>query len=143
MSFPENGGGIRQRVSGPATGLLVTGILGIVLQVIALVANLAGLGPGAVPPNVNQPNMPIDPNRLAMIQGTGALVAAIIGTVIGIVIILGANRMKNLQSYGLAMTSSILAMIPCISPCCLLGLPIGIWSLGVLSNPEVKQAFRP
>jgi hypothetical protein len=62
--------------------------------------------------------------------------------VIGIVIVMGALKMKILQSYGLAMTSSILAMIPCISPCCLLGLPIGIWSVVVLSKPEVKSAFR-
>jgi hypothetical protein len=32
-------------------------------------------------------------------------------------------------------------MIPCISPCCLLGLPIGIWALVVLLKPEVKAAF--
>jgi hypothetical protein len=51
--------------------------------------------------------------------------------------------MKNLQSYGLAMTASIVAMIPCISPCCILGLPFGIWALVILNRPEVKAAFRP
>jgi hypothetical protein len=49
--------------------------------------------------------------------------------------------MKQLKNYGLAMTGSIIAMLPC-SVCCLLGLPFGIWSLVVLNNPEVKEAFR-
>jgi hypothetical protein len=142
MSIPENGGGIRARVSGPATGLLVTGILGIVAQVVVLILNLAGIGAGAAQVQVNQPGAPFDASAMTAIQGTAAIVGAIIGSVIGIVIILGANKMKNLQSYGLAMASSILAMIPCVSPCCLLGLPIGIWAVVVLSNAEVKQAFR-
>ena len=89
-----------------------------------------------------QQGAPFNAAYLAMFQGTAAIVAAIIGSVIGIVVILGATKMKNLQAYGLALASSILAMIPCISPCCLLGLPIGIWAVVVLSNPEVKQAFR-
>jgi hypothetical protein len=40
------------------------------------------------------------------------------------------------------MTASILALAPCISPCCLVGLPIGIWALVVLSKPEVKSSFH-
>jgi hypothetical protein len=40
------------------------------------------------------------------------------------------------------MAASIIAMIPCVSPCCLLGLPIGIWALVVLMKPEVKSAFH-
>ena len=35
-----------------------------------------------------------------------------------IVIVLGALKMMKLKSYGMAMTSSILAMIPCLSSCC-------------------------
>jgi hypothetical protein len=33
-------------------------------------------------------------------------------------------------------------MIPYISPCCCLGLPIGIWALVVLNNEQVKSSFR-
>jgi hypothetical protein len=32
-------------------------------------------------------------------------------------------------------------MIPCFG-CCLLGLPIGIWSLVTLNSAEVKSSFR-
>lgn len=49
--------------------------------------------------------------------------------------------MKQLQKWTLAVTASILAMIPCLGPCCLIGIPIGIWALVVLFKPEVKSAF--
>jgi hypothetical protein len=49
--------------------------------------------------------------------------------------------MQKLQSYQFALTASIVAMVPCISPCCLFGLPFGIWALVVLNKPEVKSQF--
>jgi hypothetical protein len=61
---------------------------------------------------------------------------------VSILIFLGARKMQSLQSYGWAMTSAILSMLPCLSPCCLIGLPMGIWALVVLISPEVKAAFR-
>ena len=64
------------------------------------------------------------------------------GLLLAILVIVGGMKMKNLDNYGLAMTAAILGMIPCISPCCLLGLPFGIWALVVLGRPEVKAAFR-
>lgn len=78
----------------------------------------------------------------AMMSGAVGVVFGIIGIIIGVVILLGAMKMRKLESYGFAMTAAILTMIPCISPCCLLGLPIGIWALVVLLKPEVKAAFH-
>ena len=56
--------------------------------------------------------------------------------------LIAAIRMKELRSYGLAMAGAILGMLPYLSPCCLLGLPFGIWALVVLADPAVKAAFR-
>jgi hypothetical protein len=50
--------------------------------------------------------------------------------------------MKRLENHGMSMAAAIIAMVPCISPCCLIGLPIGIWALTVLNDPSVKAAFR-
>jgi hypothetical protein len=52
--------------------------------------------------------------------------------------------MLKLQNHSLAMAASVIAAIPlpCVSPCCLIGLPIGIWAIVVLMKPEVKSAFR-
>jgi hypothetical protein len=49
--------------------------------------------------------------------------------------------MQSLRSYGFAFAAAILAMIPCLTPCCVLGLPFGIWALVVLNKPEVKSQF--
>jgi len=54
---------------------------------------------------------------------------------------MGASKMQSLTSYQFAFTAAILAMVPCLSPCCLLGLPFGIWALVVLNKPEIKSQF--
>jgi hypothetical protein len=58
----------------------------------------------------------------------------------GGIVLYGAWQMKDLRSQGSAMAASITAMLPC-NLCCLVGLPVGIWSLVVLNRPEVKNAF--
>jgi hypothetical protein len=64
-----------------------------------------------------------------------------VGILLSGLMLFGAIRMMTLKSYGLAVVSNIFAMIP-YSPCCLLGVPFGIWGLVVLMKPEVKAAFR-
>ena len=55
-----------------------------------------------------------------------------------------STKLRKLESYGLVMTATILFMLPCLTPscCCILGLPIGIWTLVIIMKPEVKSAFR-
>jgi hypothetical protein len=55
-------------------------------------------------------------------------------------ILFGALKMMRLESRGWALFSTILAMI--IGPGYVIGWPIGIWSLAVLTRPEVREAFR-
>lgn len=140
MSMYE--GDAQSKVSGPATGLMVTGILGIVVQALGLLLNVLGMGLAASQ-GAQAGGTTAEQNQLqAMFSGTVGIIQAIIGIVIGVVIILGAMKMKRLESYGFAMASAILAMIPCVSPCCLLGLPIGIWAAVVINKPEVKSSFH-
>ena len=47
--------------------------------------------------------------------------------------------MKQLQAYGLAIAGSILAVL--VTPGNLVGVPVGIWALVVLSQRQVRQAF--
>ena len=56
------------------------------------------------------------------------------------VILLGGFNMKNLADYRLAIAASIVSMLPC-NICCVIGLPIGVWSLIVLMQPDVKNNF--
>ncbi len=125
-----------QRVAGPATALIVTAILGILNQVAGIAINAAQMGMG--------PMWRQNPNRMMpmMFEGGAGIAGGVIALILGIVVLIGAMKMKKLESYSFAMAAAIIAMIPCLSPCCLLGVPFGIWALVVLSDSSVKAAFR-
>ena len=74
-------------------------------------------------------------------SGTLGVVAGILGILVGAFIIFAAMKMRALQSWPMALAASVVAMLPCLSPCCCLGLPIGIWSLVVLLDNNVKASF--
>ena len=50
--------------------------------------------------------------------------------------------MLRLKIYNLAGGRLHVALVPAISPCCVLGVPFGIWGMIVLNDREVKRAFR-
>jgi len=64
-----------------------------------------------------------------------------VGMVVSILILIGAIKMRRLESQGWATAAAVMAMIPCVSPCCILGLPFGIWALVAMGDPQVKWAF--
>jgi hypothetical protein len=132
--YSSETGAITERVSGPANGLMAVAIIGFVLQAAGLVMNLAGVGFATAGRHADA--MP------AMFKGAAGIASAVVGMAVSGLILFGALKMKRLESHGLAMAASIVSMVPCISPCCLLGLPFGIWALTVLMKPEVKDAFQ-
>jgi len=77
-----------------------------------------------------------------MFSGTIGIVSGIVTIAIAGLIFYGALKMKKLEGYGWAITASILALVPCVSPCCFVGAPVGIWALVILAKPEVKSAFH-
>ncbi len=126
------------RVAGPATGLIVLGALALALQVLGLLAVLGGRG---LDPDVIRANGG-DETLVLLTTGVPGTVVQLVGTVVSLLVLLGAIRMKRLESYGFATLSAVLAMIPCISPCCLVGFPFGLWALIVLQDPFIRSAFR-
>jgi hypothetical protein len=129
------GGDPAGQVSGPAIGLIVVAVLNFLSAAgsFAMPLFTAGLA--------NMPNMP--QQQFSMFFSTGAIVvSSIISLAVGVLILVGALKMKKLESHGLAVTASILAALPCTSGCCIIGLPVGIWALVILFRPEVKNAFR-
>ena len=133
---PAPGPDAAAQVNAPAIGLVVVAVLGALAQIISLIFNLAGASFMA---SRQMPNQPAWAN---MFSGTVGVVSGIIALLLSGLIFFGAMKMKKLENYGLAMAASIIAMIPCLSPCCLIGLPIGIWAVVVLVKPEVKSAFH-
>ena len=118
---------VRLQVQGPAIGLLVTGILNwlAVPLIVVVMAHMTGAfsGPAVFSPDVFVPG----------------LISLLASLLFSSFVIFAALKMKQLEAYGLAITASILAIL--ISPSNLIGLPIGIWSLVVLSRAEVQAAF--
>ncbi len=128
-----------QLVKGPVIGLKVTAILGLVMVVVGLVVNVMTLNGFHIgPQQMYDPQMQ---KLIGTLGGSLGIVQNIIGGIVGVIVLLGAAKMQKLQSYQFALTASIVAMVPCISPCCLFGLPFGIWALVVLNKPEVKSQF--
>ncbi|MHC4734240.1 MAG: serine/threonine protein kinase, partial [Planctomycetota bacterium] len=56
------------------------------------------------------------------------------------VVILGAWNLMQLRSYRLALAGSILGIFP-FAPGAIIGIPMGIWALVVMTKKEVKAAF--
>jgi len=126
----------RSQLSGPSTGLLVTGIVGGVLSLMSLVFHTIGAGIASMMLDR------IPREFIGLYQGFGIAAVCVVELLVAAFIIYMSFKMKQAEEWPLAITASILAMIPCISPCCIVGLPVGIWCLVVLNKPEVKAAFR-
>ncbi len=125
-----------QRTNLPAIFLYV--VCGLSIAYITLNLITTAMGFQAQFPGMNQP-----PPEIMNVSKAIAYVIMVIFILRDCFIIYAARQLQSLQSYGIAMTGAILAVIPCIgSPCCLLGVPFGIWALVVLSDAEVKGAFR-
>jgi hypothetical protein len=144
----------RQKVKTAGTVLMVFGILSLILALVGLGTYLGSPDTVAkpyhdflknmtkdVPKQPGQPD-PVPPydefKKRFVVQGS---IGSAINAICSLVITLGGARIRNAKGRGLGMAGSILAMIPCTNSCCLIGLPIGIWAILVLSNADVKAAF--
>jgi hypothetical protein len=141
---PIGGGGMgmggsnaAQQVQGPAMGLMITGVIGIIFGLLGLVMNLAGVGMSGM----QSMGGGATDQYMNMMSGGLGIVSAVIGLGISGFIIWASMQMKQLRNWNMSVAASIVAMIPCIGPCCIIGIPIGIWSVMTLMKPEVKSAF--
>ena len=117
---------IQKHVKWPAIGLAVTaGFNWLLLPVILLLAvrNLAAMDPRA-----------LAFSKLAILD----LLAT--PFVLCSLNIYAASKMLRLEARGATIAASIFAML--VPPGNLIGFPIGIWSLVVLTRPEVREAFQ-
>ncbi len=125
------------KVGFPAVVLIVLGGFGLILSVASAVMAVTG-----EPPQ-------IDPNAAPLMQafeeGSHGPVAAVLQGIfvfVNALIIVGAIQMLRFRSWGLALAASILAMVDIGNCCCLAGLPVGVWSIVVLSMSDVREAFQ-
>ena len=121
--FPlPKGSGSERQVRSPAIALIVTSLANYFLIFVAVVLAL----PFAAFPQGTRPEL--------------FLMHWVIRAVGSAVILVGALKMQRLESLWLARMASVTAIF--IGPAYPVGLPAGLWSLVVLSRPEVVMAFR-
>jgi hypothetical protein len=153
----------RGLVKAPAISLLVAGFLGLVFNVV-----VAGFGfvDQFVTPLSTQTQERQNTSRAAAMQAFNnptpadhdgkldakteksdpatavlTIVMLLSFSVACVMAIWAGFNMVNLRSYWLSMAGSF-AIMPGACFCCVAGVPIGIWSLVVLLNPEVRSSFQ-
>jgi hypothetical protein len=136
------GGNAREQVSVPAILLMVVGGITLLAALWGIIQNLSGTNSAQMAEILNNPDVPDQVKALVGPMGKMGIFTSLFQLALGGLTFFGGLKMKNLESYPLAMAGSIVAIIPCIGSCCCIGIPIGIWSLIVLNKPEVKTAFR-
>jgi len=125
-----------QAIAGPATGLLITAVIGGFFVFLSLLFNLFGFSMGAMMAEDAQEQF------MQWMSGGFGIASSVLGLLVAGFLIYASMEMKKLSQWGLAVGASVVAMLPCVSPCCLIGVPVGIWCLVVLTKPEIKTAFR-
>lgn len=130
-------------VSGPAVGLIATAAIGAVIGLL----NLTRFGLTALLLDFYEKNKVLPAEQLAAMRDsmTGLTPINLLSTAfafaMSVLVVVGALKLKRLESRGLAMTSAIVALVPCLSPFCCVGLPVGIWALMAMNKPDVRAAF--
>jgi hypothetical protein len=135
---PGPSGNAKDMVNIPSMLLIIVGAIGALFALYSTIMAFTGGNNAAMAQLANNPDMAkYAAAGSPVVNGlVGLLQVAVSGLAV-----FGGLKMRNLQSFGLAMGGAIAAVIPCLGPCCCLGIPFGIWALIVLNKPEVKSSF--
>jgi len=127
----------RGEVTAPAVALMIVAGIAIAIGLLSLAVDLFLLLSGFVDMLEENNDGPVSKHTSIIIRSVWGLILVVASSYV----FNGAIKMKNLQNNTTAKTAAIVALIPCLGPCCVLGIPFGIWALVVLSRPHVKDAF--
>lgn len=118
--------------------LLVPGILVCLLGVLGVLNSIIVMVEPPVAAKSQDPDMQAAENRLRHIEG---MAASPIVLILYLVMATGGVAMLQRQYWGLALAGAILSLVPCSCVTCL-SLPVGVWSIIVLSMGDVRAGFR-
>jgi hypothetical protein len=131
-----------QKLRTPALAILVSASIGAFVQLAAMGLILAGVELPSAQYQDAPPEWAEFAEWFESFFDASSVALGIVSLAVAGFMIFGALKMMRLQSYGIALATTILALIPCLSPCCCLTLPIGIWALVVMHAPDVRPAFH-
>ncbi len=127
---------ILNKLKVPAIGLIVTGIINFLWGILSVIANIYLFA-------TKQSHFanPLQNNaeQLGVFIG---IAITVLSLAVSPIIIYGAIQMLKGNKYGLAKISAILAIVPLTSCCFLAGIPLGIWALVVLNQPDMEMIFN-
>jgi hypothetical protein len=78
---------------------------------------------------------------IGLMSGGVGIAVGLVQIVLNSFGIFAAMKMMKGESYVMAWIATVIVALPC-SVCCCIGLPIAIWSIVVLIDDQVKQAFQ-
>ena len=117
-------------------GLLITAVFGGFFAFLGLLGQLLGFSLGTMMAESAEEQL------VQWLTGGIGITSSVLGLLVAGFLVYASLEMKKLNQYGLAVGASVVAMVPCVSPCCIIGLPVGIWSLVTLTKPHIKDAFH-
>ena len=136
---PGQGGPSREALNVPGILFMVAGGL-VVLYSLVNVAT-SGMNQAQMDKVLSDPNLPSElKNMIRTLIGPLTKVFSLFAAAIGGLLIFGGYQMRLLKNYGIAMAACIIGLLPCTS-CCCLTLPLAIWTLTILTRPEIKSSF--
>ncbi len=118
------------KIVAPAVALMISAawkLFGAITGIIAVKGVFSGLG------DINLPHF-----GFPQMANISILSIFAFHFIPALVIFFGAFQMLRLSSYAWSMAAAIVAIIACS----LIGLPMGIWALIVLAQPDVREAFK-
>ncbi len=148
---------VRRQVAVPGMGLMIAGFLGIGFCLLSVLVAIMAYNSTATHKEINRHSMETASLDIAPLLAQAAapqpmasmplwiivvpLVVCTVQIPSSILLILGGSKMRRLETYGLAVTAGIVALLP-TGPVWIISLPVGIWALIVLANGDVQDAFR-
>jgi hypothetical protein len=124
-------------VQAPAIALIVVSLIAALVGMLGLIGDFVFIVTGMVERLEAMNDGPISEYT----QITIRVVWGIVLEMAALFVLYGAIKMKNLQNFPVARAASVVAMIPMIGPCCLVGIPFGIWAFIALGKPGVRDSF--
>lgn len=128
---------VRRRLKIPAIGMLVAGIVNLLATLVVLLIPVLVKASGGFADGLE-----------GFVEGSGtfakavflSVIVAFLSLVSGIILVLGAARMFDLQSYPIALIAAVVAILP-LAFGFPISLPFGIWALIVVLRRDVRTAF--
>jgi hypothetical protein len=118
---------------------IVMSVIGGIFAAITVLSNLIQIANGQ---NVPPANMKEAEKMGFYIGFYGIMGLMVVSILAQLFVLLAGVNMLRLKSRSTVYVGAIVAVIPIVTSCCLLGVPFGIWALIALSYPGSKRIFQ-